>query len=240
MTKQRRMADCHPERIHKAKGLCAACYERSDAKGTRATCHPERTHKAKGLCAACYGRSDAKGTRATCHPERAHQAKGLCAACYVTDWRKSNPEKYAARTIRYADCHPDKAVLALGLCGMCYRRKQRAEKPEYRERERQYGRDYHARHKEDPEYRKRHAQRVRAKRYGLTIEELQALGDSCAVCDSVDNLHVDHCHDTGKVRDILCVNCNTALGRVNDSVERLRALIAYLEEWASSSALSPE
>lgn len=56
---------CHPDRPHKAHGLCSACYmnQRDRARGImprearpRASCHPDRPHSAKGLCKVCYNR----------------------------------------------------------------------------------------------------------------------------------------------------------------------------------------
>ena len=41
-------------------------------------------------------------------------------------------------------------------------------------------------------------------------------------------LHVDHCHDTGVVRGLLCSHCNTALGKFQDSPELLTAAIRYI------------
>lgn len=42
-------------------------------------------------------------------------------------------------------------------------------------------------------------------------------------------LHWDHCHKSGAFRGWLCSACNTTLGYVDDSIERLQALIRYLE-----------
>lgn len=70
--------------------------------------------------------------------------------------------------------------------------------------------------------------------YGLTEDEYDALLASqdsrCAVCRrESDRLVVDHCHDSGRVRGILCGQCNLALGLVRDDPEVLAGLIAYLE-----------
>jgi Recombination endonuclease VII len=57
-------------------------------------------------------------------------------------------------------------------------------------------------------------------------------GGVCAACQappSSQRLQVDHCHRSGKRRGLLCGYCNRALAQVDDSIERLRLLIAYLE-----------
>lgn len=70
-------------------------------------------------------------------------------------------------------------------------------------------------------------------RYGLTLEQVnELLAEGCAVCGTHKNLHVDHDHETGKVRGCLCVNHNTALGMVHDSIDELLAMIQYLRERA--------
>jgi hypothetical protein len=96
-------------------------------------------------------------------------------------------------------------------------------------------------------YRERNIEKVRRryrdygfrKRYGITIEERDALlaaqGGACACCGTTDpgakkGWHVDHCHKGGQVRAILCATCNIALGQVNDSIGRLKQLITYLEK----------
>jgi len=62
---------------------------------------------------------------------------------------------------------------------------------------------------------------------------------SCAICGSKFNnsrsskLSVDHCHKTGKVRGLLCSNCNTAIGLMKDSIIRLEKAIEYLKRQAS-------
>lgn len=69
--------------------------------------------------------------------------------------------------------------------------------------------------------------------YGLTAEEFADLlatqGGHCAMCDATDGLQVDHDHDSGAVRGLLCSPCNRILGLVKDDPEILRAGIAYLQ-----------
>lgn len=62
----------------------------------------------------------------------------------------------------------------------------------------------------------------------------------CAICGCILNssrytkASADHDHKTGKIRGILCMNCNTALGLMKDSPYRLESAIRYLEEHGSN------
>lgn len=76
----------------------------------------------------------------------------------------------------------------------------------------------------------------RPQAYGLSPAELAALLEqhgTCAVCGTASwgrrGPQVDHDHSTGKVRGVLCVNCNNGLGRFKDDPARLRAAAAYIE-----------
>jgi hypothetical protein len=77
--------------------------------------------------------------------------------------------------------------------------------------------------------------------YGITLEQYKAKEAEqegrCAVCGQVPEtdrrMHVDHDHVTGKLRDLLCHHCNLLLGNAQDSVERLRLAIAYLQRHAA-------
>jgi hypothetical protein len=66
------------------------------------------------------------------------------------------------------------------------------------------------------------------RRYGLSPEQLKELltsqGNCCAICNkSFDETkpHIDHCHETQKVRGVLCSRCNTALGAWGDTLENI-------------------
>lgn len=75
-------------------------------------------------------------------------------------------------------------------------------------------------------------------RYGLTYEEWTGMVKSqegrCGIChDAPDDgdLVVDHCHATGKVRELLCRHCNIAAGAVRDNPTTARYLATYLEKY---------
>ena len=92
------------------------------------------------------------------------------------------------------------------------------------------------------------------RQYKMTPEQWQGLYDSqegkCAICccaemkynnksKTTQKLCADHDHTTGKVRGLACNRCNTILGRVNEDVNLLRAMLAYLERHRSDLTLGP-
>jgi hypothetical protein len=75
------------------------------------------------------------------------------------------------------------------------------------------------------------------KRYNITLEQydlmLEKQNNSCAICltsvsELSTRLHVDHCHLTGKVRGLLCYNCNSGLGRFKDDKFNLSQALHYI------------
>jgi len=74
--------------------------------------------------------------------------------------------------------------------------------------------------------------------YGITEEHYLTMIDEqhgcCAICGSDDetisgHLCVDHDHQTGAVRGLLCSNCNTGLGLLQDNPAILQSAIRYLD-----------
>ncbi|MET8815719.1 endonuclease VII domain-containing protein [Streptomyces sp. NPDC004549] len=69
--------------------------------------------------------------------------------------------------------------------------------------------------------------------YGLTEAERDAMIAAqhglCIICLAAPAAHVDHCHKTGRVRGVLCFNCNSAIGKLGDDPEAVRRAAAYLE-----------
>src|SRR3546814_8498245 len=75
------------------------------------------------------------------------------------------------------------------------------------------------------------------RKYGITMSEFEAMlerqGRVCAICHGQPNgpgkrFHVDHCHNSSKVRGLLCGKCNTAIGLLNDDPQLAESAAAYL------------
>lgn len=120
-------------------------------------------------------------------------------------YRQENPEKAAAARDRWIAEHPER-VRELGARA---RRKYRS-KPEFRDKDR------------DQRYRSR---------YGITLADYDQMladqGGKCAICERELSLDVDHDHDTGEVRGLLCRGCNMRLHAFENVEWRDRAM-AYL------------
>ncbi len=96
----------------------------------------------------------------------------------------------------------------------------RRQHEEWRARNKQKQREYHLRHE-----------------YGLEAAEYDALaaaqGNRCAICrkDSPGRRKywcVDHDHETGSVRGLLCGHCNSGIGLLGDTADGVRAALVYL------------
>lgn len=138
------------------------------------------------------------------------------------------PDKWCPR------CEEETERYASGDCAPC---------------KREYMRAYNRRVKESPEQHRKRLLRKRRRykthdravhyerRYGITEDcyrtMLEEQGGVCAVCfasPSGRRLDVDHCHDTGEVRGLLCNRCNQALGLLQDDEDRLRRAIEYINK----------
>lgn len=82
------------------------------------------------------------------------------------------------------------------------------------------------------------------RKYGITLETYNILlkqqDYKCAICGQEEShslfgnkvipLSVDHNHETGEIRQLLCHACNTAIGLLGEDVSRLASAITYLEK----------
>lgn len=93
------------------------------------------------------------------------------------------------------------------------------------------------------------------RRYGITAEHFDRMlaeqgggppadegvagGGVCAICTEAPAEHVDHDHETGRVRGLLCFNCNGALGQFRDRTDLMLQAVAYLRrgDWQSAHEL---
>lgn len=80
------------------------------------------------------------------------------------------------------------------------------------------------------------------RKYGLTLETYEAMhvaqGGVCAICGKpeagmregrVKRLSVDHCRETGRVRELLCCRCNQGIGLLREDPAVIRRAAAYIE-----------
>lgn len=141
---------------------------------------------------------------------------------YKERLKLENPEKYK---IIYGSVATSK-----------YRDKLKLSNPEeYKKRRSEYRKGWKAKNPEKHYANKKHESLKR--KYGITLDQFNEIlsdqGFKCKSCnenlDINKSRHVDHCHKTGKIRGILCLHCNVALGYVKDSIDRLKSLIKYLE-----------
>lgn len=85
-------------------------------------------------------------------------------------------------------------------------------------------------------YRSRKSKFYRRYLYGLTVSDFEQIvarqNNTCLICHRQpgpdETLTVDHDHETGALRGLLCGPCSRGLGSFGDDVTRLRAAIAYL------------
>lgn len=137
-------------------------------------------------------------------------------------YRKAYPEKIKAHTKRYIE--ENKIVI---------KEKKRAYHKLHPEKQERRISDW--RIKNPLGYRKATIKR----KYGLSIEEYEALlkeqNNACAICSVTEfggrgYPPIDHDHDTGKVRAILCNKCNAGLGLFRDNKDILMKAFAYLQK----------
>jgi hypothetical protein len=96
--------------------------------------------------------------------------------------------------------------------------------------------EYYRTRRLDPEVKRRQRAGHLMRKYGMTIEQYDAMlasqGGGCFICGRPRrediSLHVDHDHSTGKVRGILCFCCNNALADFQDDPDLLRKAASYV------------
>lgn len=100
------------------------------------------------------------------------------------------------------------------------------------EKDRAAARRYIQRHWAE-RWKRYHADKQLQRLYGITVEDFESLVEGqqgrCALCGSEKKLCIDHSHITGKIRGLLCIRCNGALGQlVGDDTANLIRIGEYL------------
>jgi hypothetical protein len=93
---------------------------------------------------------------------------------------------------------------------------------------------YHAAHKAERNaytraYRLRTLYGISQEQYDEMVARQHGLCALCGHAPTKNALAVDHDHDTGAVRGLLCLQCNTALGKLGDNADAIRRVLDYME-----------
>lgn len=103
-------------------------------------------------------------------------------------------------------------------------------------------------HKKQRAYNKKHKREIKnyhlKRYYGITIDDYDFIlikqNGGCAICGDGPKhgkyLHVDHDHETKKVRALLCDNCNVAIGHAREDVNILQKMIEYINYHKANNA----
>ena len=139
-----------------------------------------------------------------------------CIREYQRIWREKNKDKETERNTNYYITNRDVVL--------------------------EQSKDYYKNNKEKIiDYKKKYYNENRDKirntelkrKYNISLEEyniiLKNQNGCCAICNMNKSLVVDHNHNTGKFRGLLCNNCITALGLLFDNIDYLKSSIKYLE-----------
>lgn len=106
-------------------------------------------------------------------------------------------------------------------------------------KQREYNRNYQRhRYHDSPEVRARQREYRLRTRFDMSVERYDELHDEqsgvCAICgepcSTGSRLAVDHDHETGDVRGLMCRDCNIGLGLFKDSISALAKAIEYLNK----------
>lgn len=152
-------------------------------------------------------------------------------------WNKRNPDKMRAAHKRWLANHPERAATWLAEY-----KKQNADKMRATKRR------WNAENKQRIQERRAERKRIKWRailsadlkcKFGITIEDYEAMSanqnHACAICgipasELRKRMSVDHEHETGRVRALLCNHCNTGLGFFRENTAILNKAITYLNE----------
>lgn len=193
----------------------------------------------------CIGKCGLEKSTEEFYLRRSGNRENVCKKCkhdMSKAWRANNPDKTRGYKRKYDETHRN-AVNA------GQQRRRRANPEHFRARDRAYrAADPERVRRQNQKHYSRHGDKVRAcsrrykfeKIYGLTEDDfnrmLEQQDGRCALCrrpfgtaSKSEKPHIDHCHDTGVVRGLLCSMCNMGIGCLKDNPDIIRRAADYLE-----------
>lgn len=116
-------------------------------------------------------------------------------------------------------------------CKICSHRNAIVSSKKHKEKRYEYNKSWR---KNNPQKIKQHRLKTKLKQqYGISLEErnylFTAQNGLCKICVENKATDVDHCHQTGRVRGLLCRACNNAIGLLRENKQILQNAITYLE-----------
>lgn len=157
--------------------------------------------------------------------------------------RSADPEFAEKRRVQYRKRYQEDPEFRKAVRERAQARDQErmSKDPEYRKRKcESVKRSYH-RKKQDFAWRKANSRRISCLQHGITVADyhrmFEAQDGKCAICSQPEtekrqgfpkDLSIDHCHDSGEVRGLLCSACNKALGGFKDNPTNLWNAFDYL------------
>lgn len=160
-------------------------------------------------------------------PRNASQPLGHAYACKRCTWQASrewkarNKDKVLAQVARWNAKNPGKR---LQIAKDWYHRN----KERVAENQRRHKREF-------PDYKHDiYLKSLYGAPHGTYARLLAEQGEKCAICGATEpgrklkRFHLDHCHDTGKIRGLLCGNCNTGIAHLQHSKEVFLSAMRYL------------
>jgi hypothetical protein len=143
-------------------------------------------------------------------------------------WREANPEKVSAAERRYWAKNRDKLRAK-------NKNKYWADPAKHRQRAKEWA-------QANPERTRQNVRKAAWRRAGIDVAAAEAtLAAHSGLCDCCGTTrpggrwgwNLDHDHSTGKVRGVLCHNCNTAIGKLGDTLDGVMNAVRYLSKGAT-------